>query len=116
MTDHSPTPWKYGNKEVREEDWKAVFIERPTNWSSDYYSNNAGIYDANDKNVITCDEYHVFESKENVDFLLRAVNAHADLVAALRDALEYVRLTRDEFEHYEKTEATIKAALAKAGV
>lgn len=55
------------------------------------------------------------ECRANLEFVLRAVNAHDDLVSALRTCKEVLRAVKTESGlHYPHAEDAIKAALTKA--
>jgi len=83
-TAHTPTPFYYG----------VAYEETPValDYKSPGFYQNAGIIGADGTTVVGCDEYHVFNSQADIEFILRACNSHdaltaanAVLIAALRE-------------------------------
>lgn len=102
----------------------------PTPWNWDDYNGRTqkitGVDKFSDRVLIAKCESHLLVGpptvKANAAFIVKACNAHDDLVAALKnwlafcDALEGKPATRTSAEHMEALRHDARAALAKAGV
>lgn len=95
IANHTPTPWKV-------EDGRSIVTP-----SGDFYI----AYD----NRETWRGSFV-ELDENVHYIVRAVNCHAELVDTMKDAIRYMRKYRLNNTHYKAMRGAFEAAINKAEV
>lgn len=117
---HSPTPWKWGGG-WEEIDSGGIEFSRPK------YA-EMSLFSISGKKIIplSLDHYSAewdcpddcqMPNSDDRAFILRAVNCHDELVAALEHILEWVDNWEPEFtsdEEWIKEEPTFRAALARA--
>lgn len=101
MTDHTPTPWVVKSFPTKYPDLRTYNVNAPFGWR-----------EANGK-YRCCGVASGLDSAADAALIVRAVNAHADLVAALRRMVDW----NDNDQGSGKLEDAInaaRAALAKA--
>lgn len=98
---HTPLPWFvescHAEKKHHKPCWCACITHTPGNDSMD-----------------GCVCQYGCVSRADAEFIVRAVNAHDDLVAACREALEYANMMPGGM-HRPAFEGMLRAALQKAG-
>jgi hypothetical protein len=78
MTEHTPTPW-YADPDLRDGmEWNIHIVQH------------------DDPNMRVCFMTSDGPSEANAAFIVKAVNAHGELVAAARKALNYIENTESE--------------------
>lgn len=82
MSNHTPGPWVFGIR-CYDEECKPGFVEKPFDYVSPGYYDNAGIFGPDGTEIVGCDEYSIFNSP-----------ADARLIAAAPDLLETIRKLR----------------------
>ena len=78
-TQHTPGPWMFGIRNY-DDDCKPGFVEKPFDYVSPGYYDNAGIFGADGTEIVGCDEYSIFNSPADA----RLIAAAPDLLKALQ--------------------------------
>lgn len=101
-TKHTPTPW-------------AAFTDDTTDVNKPH--TNIVAFSPRTACVLSLPGYD--KTNPNIQFIIRAVNAHADLLAACEDAIETIQWLHRSYAEVETTweedTESIRAAIAKAG-
>jgi len=109
-TQHTPGPWIFGIRNY-DDDCKPGFVEKPFDYVSPGYYDNAGIFGADGTEIVGCDEYPIFNSPADA----RLIAAAPDLLKALKDALFHVENQGDVgVDEWIACERKARAAIAKA--
>lgn len=105
-TQHTPTPWVYPRDDSKAPDLAIFSTEKPKNATSEHGACVAHVQMADAvTGLLPRGQYEA-----NAEFIVRAVNNHERLVAALKDALRAVT----EIDNAHKSLRAIRAALKEA--
>lgn len=105
MSNHTPGPWVFGIR-CYDEECKLGFVEKPFDYVSPGYHDNAGIFGPNGTEIVGCDEYSIFNSPADA----RLIAAAPDLLFMLVEAANFIQPYSVGQELLER----IDAAIAKA--
>jgi hypothetical protein len=82
-TQHTPGPWIFGIRNF-DDDCKSGFVEKPFDYVSPGYYDNAGIFGIDGTEIVGCDEYSIFNNPADA----RLIAAAPDLLEALKEMLD----------------------------